>query len=105
MPGCTCSKPIGFKGLHKIECPVRGKKTVGVVPATKATVRLVPHPSPSNFVLSDFRSAVMATGHAVLLKRVLTDCANTLRNLPGITGGQRKKVESAVRAMLEQLEN
>jgi hypothetical protein len=23
IPGCTCGKPVGFKGLHKARCPIR----------------------------------------------------------------------------------
>ena len=97
MPGCTCGKPVGFTGLHKIACPIRGKKA--------ANTAVVESSSAANFVLADFKSAVETTGHAVLLKRVVTDCAKKLSDVPGLTATQRKKAESAVRALLEQLDN
>ena len=62
------------------------------------------NPSRTNFVLSDFSSAVKASGYAVLLKRLLADCLKVLTEVPAINAAQREKSESAVRAMLEQLE-
>ena len=95
MPGCTCGKPVGFTGLHKTACLIRCHE------ATVAAA--LGSPSSTNFVLSDFKSAVKATGYTVLLKRLLADCAKALNELPSITSSQRKKAESSVRAMLEEL--
>lgn len=96
MPGCTCGKVVGFTGLHKIACPMRRQNAVNVLAAH--------NPSGTNFVLSDFSSAVKTTGYAVLLKRLLADCLKVLTEVPTIKAAQREKSESAVRAMLEQLE-
>ena len=59
--------------------------------------------SGANFALSDFRVAIKATGHEVLLKRVLADCAKALGEVPSIALKERTKAESAVRALLEYL--
>jgi hypothetical protein len=69
-------KPVGFKGLRKARCPIQIQSDTYAVGSTKA--------SRANFVLSDFRVAIKATGHDVLLKRVLTDCAKALQELPSI---------------------
>jgi len=96
MPGCTCGKPVGFMGLHKTACPMRRRNAVNALAAH--------NPSRTNFVLSDFSGAVKASGYAVLLKRLLADCLKVLTEVPTINAAQREKSESAVRAMLEQLE-
>jgi hypothetical protein len=117
MPGCTCGKTVGFTQLHNKSCPlsrmapiqptlpIRPIEPIATIkPCKKVPTWLVAGRSAVvRFVLSDFMNAIRATGYKGPLRKLLTDCAKMLEN-PNLDLLQRKRAQSAVRAMFEQLE-
>lgn len=113
MPGCSCGKPVSFKGEHRKSCSLRGGQGSPKTPAGKTTLPpVVPlvskHPvktigaeSPS---LSEFVIRMNRIGLDRDLKHflrgVVSRLAHDKRSLPS----DKEDVNQAVRSMLADIE-